>query len=76
MDHSRFIEIGFESGKILTVRFDQGVSYWRSAYKNPKKLTYFDLYSEDIEGQSSHLAELNIIIEGSALPTYLFVRVK
>lgn len=76
MDHSRFIEIGFESGKILTVRFDQGVSYWRSAYKNPKKLTYFDLYSEDIEGQSSHLAELNIIIEGSALPTYLFVRVR
>lgn len=75
-EHSRFLKIGFRSGKIVTVRFDQGVSYWRSAYKNPRHQTYFDLFSTDIDEQSARLAELNIAIEGGMLPTYLFVKLQ
>ncbi len=73
-EHSRFLEIGFESGKVVTVRFDQGVSYWRSAYKNLTHQTYFDLFSEDVDVQSSWLAELNVAIEGGMMPTFLFVK--
>ena len=73
-EHSRFLEIGFRSGKVVTVRFDQGVSYWRSAHKNPIHKTYFDLFSEDFDVQSSCLAELNITVVGRVIPTYLFVK--
>lgn len=75
-DHSRFLEIGLRSGKVVTVRFDQGVSYWRSAHKNPSHQTYFDLFSENVDAQSACLAELNIAIEGGMLPTYLFVKIQ
>ncbi|PUB77910.1 MAG: hypothetical protein DBO99_09095 [gamma proteobacterium symbiont of Ctena orbiculata] len=73
-EHSRFLEIGFRSGKLVTVRFDQGVTYWRSAYKNPSHQTYFDLFSEDVDAQSSRLAELNVAVEGGVVPTFLFVK--
>ena len=72
--HSRLLEIMFRSGKVLTVRLDQGVSYWRSACNNPSHQTYFDLFSKDIDKQSALLAELNIDIEASILPTYIFVK--
>ncbi|WP_293815273.1 DUF1998 domain-containing protein, partial [Thiolapillus sp.] len=73
-EHSRFLEIGFRSGKLVKVRFDQGVTYWRSAYKNPSHQTYFDLFSEDVDAQSSRLAELNVAVEGWVMPTFLFVK--
>ena len=73
-EHSRFLEIGFRSGKVVTVRFDQGVSYWRSASKNPTHQTYFDLFSEDVDVQSSWLAQLNVAVEGGVTPTFLFVK--
>lgn len=75
-DHSRFLEIGFRSGKVVTVRFDQGVSYWRSAYKNPIHQTYFDLFSKDVDAQSSCLAELNVAVEGGIMPTFLFIKMQ
>ena len=75
-EHSRFLEIGFRSGRGITVRFDQGVSYWRSAYKNPGHQTYFDLFSQNIDEQCSRLATLDIAIEGGMMPTFLFVKTK
>ncbi|MBF2761573.1 MAG: DEAD/DEAH box helicase [Ectothiorhodospiraceae bacterium AqS1] len=74
IDHSRFMEIRFRSGKTVTVRFDQGVSYWRYAHKNSSYQDYFDLFSDDIDTQSAQLAKLKIAIEGGSTPTFLFIK--
>lgn len=74
--HGRVLEVDFSSGRRLTLRFDQGVSYWRSAYSNARNITYFDLNSEDSERQGERLAELILDIEGGNMPTQLFVKVR
>jgi len=76
IDHSRFLEVGFLSGRKLILRFDQGVSYWRSAYSNNRQNTYFDLRSDDVPRQSEELSKLHINVEGSTSPTQLFLKVR
>jgi len=29
LQHGRLLEVAFSSGRVLTLRFDQGVGYWR-----------------------------------------------
>lgn len=74
--HGRLLEIKWSSGKTLTVRLDQGVSYWRSAHSNTRQDNDLNLNSETIESQAKHLAELAINIEGAQLPTQIFLKVR
>ena len=74
--HGRLLEIKWSSGKTLTVRFDQGVSYWRSAHSNTRQDNDLNLNNETIESQAKHLAELTINIEGAQLPTQIFLKVR
>lgn len=74
--HGRLLEIEFSSGSRLTIRFDQGVSYWRSSYTNSKQVTSFNVGLNDAESQGARLAQLAINLEGSLMPTQLFVKVR
>ena len=74
--HGRLLEIKWSSGKTLTVRLDQGVSYWRSAHSNTRQDNDLNLNNETIESQAKHLAELAIDIEGSMLPTQIFLKIR
>ncbi len=74
--HGRLLEVEFASGRMLTLRFDQGVSYWRSAYSNNRHACYFDLNEGAFDQQGTRLAELVLDIEGAVLPTQLFVKVR
>jgi hypothetical protein len=74
--HGRVMEIGFSSGKSLTLRLDQGVSYWRSAHTNSRPACSFDFRIADAQVQGKRLAELAISIEGAMLPTQLFLKVR
>ncbi len=87
VQHGRLLEVRFSSGKHLTVRLDQGVSYWRviSPAHSPKKFsTWFEfgptgtagLEPTRIEEQAKRVAEMVVIIEGGALPTELFVKIR
>ncbi len=74
--HSRILELEWSSGKKLTLRLDQGVSYWRASYANSKQATYFDTSDNNFAEIGKHLAEISICIEGSALPTQMFSKVR
>ena len=76
LGHGRILEIRWSSGKILTVRFDQGVSYWRASSANRREALFFDLHDEDDEAIGKSLADLALRIEGNVLPTQLFVKVR
>lgn len=74
--HGRLLEIEWSSGKKQTLRFDQGVSYWRSARSNSRISNNFSLNQSEAEQQAKHLSQLNIKIEGAQLPTQLFLKVR
>jgi len=74
--HGRMFEVTWSSGKKLTMRLDQGISYWRTAYNNIRQAGHFDLHNNEIQSQGQSLAELRIDIEGSQLPTQLFLKVR
>ncbi len=74
--HGRLLEIGWKSGKTLTLRLDQGVSYWRAAYARNHQSRHFSLSEQDTELQGTRLAELALNIEGAQLPTQVFIKVR
>lgn len=74
--HGRMFVVTWSSGKKLTVRLDQGISYWRSASNNVRHAVHFDLHNNDIQSQGEMLAKMRIDIEGSLLPTQLFLKVR
>ena len=74
--HGRVLQLGFSSGKSIILRLDQGVSYWHVSDDNPPVLKDFDLNLADHSEQARKLAELNVNICGSDLPTQLFVKVR
>jgi hypothetical protein len=74
--HGRMFAVTWSSGKKLTVRLDQGISYWRTAYNNVRHAGHFDLHNNETQSQGQSLAELRIDIEGSQLPTQLFLKVR
>ena len=76
LGHGRLLEIRWSTGRTLTLRFDQGVSYWRASSANRREACYFDVNSKDDEATGQALAELALRIEGSVLPTQLFVKVR
>jgi len=87
VQHGRLLTVEFSTGKHLTIRLDQGVGYWRvsSQAHSPKKFfTWFEfgptgtagLEPARIQEQAKRVAEMAVVIEGGALPTELFVKVR
>ncbi len=76
LGHGRALEVTWSSGKRLTVRFDQGVSYWRAAQSNLRAAYAFNVHSGDVKEQARQLAQIRLRIEGGALPTQIFVKVR
>jgi hypothetical protein len=74
--HSRILELGWSSGKKQTLRFDQGVSYWRASRANSRHATYFDTSNANFDEIGRQLAKLSVRIEGAMLPTQLFSKVR
>ena len=62
----------------MTVRMDQGISYWRAAtISNARKVaTWFDFTKANIDDQVKSVVEMSLPIEGGALPTELFIKVR
>lgn len=71
--HGRLLNVKFDSGQQLTIRLDQGVSYWRAAPSEPKR--HFDFFAKT-ESQAKNIVEMAIKVEGSLQPTELFVKVR
>lgn len=76
--HARTLVVEFSSGLSLTVRLDQGVSYWRAPASGPgqKSAIRFEFGLDDPEEQGRRLAEMNLLTEGAQHPTELFVKVR
>ncbi len=72
--HGRTFEVKFASKKVLTVRLDQGVSYWRASSSRNGK--FFDFQESDLSIQGERVAKLVLNVESSAFPTHLFTKVR
>lgn len=75
--HGRALEVKFKSGKSLTVRFDQGVSYWKVPLlpTNQRRMAGF-AFQEDAKTQGKYIAEMRLPVIGSELPTEIFSKVR
>lgn len=77
VQHGRVLEARFSDGKTLTVRLDQGVSYWRvpalSGARQPP--VAFD-FTKSANAQIREVVEMRVAVEGGALPTELFVKLR
>src|SRR6266850_4971331 len=79
VQHGRSLVILFSSGKRLGLRLDQGVSYWRvpSQSQSAKRFSSrFEFAHSTIEAQANQVTEMNVPMEGGAMPTELFVKVR
>jgi hypothetical protein len=74
--HSRLLEIEWSSGMRSTLRFDQGISYWRAAHSNKPHDTYFNTGNSDSDEAGKKLAGLSVHVEGSLQPTQLFAKIR
>lgn len=74
--HGRVLTITFLSGHILTVRLDQGVSYWRAVSSRFDKRPQFNFREPQTNIQGEEIARLAIDIEASAYPTHVFTKVR
>ena len=71
--HGRVLTIEFSSGDVLTIRLDQGVSYWRAS-TNRNRNSYFDFQERDYYIQGERVAKLAIDIVSSPFPTHIFIK--
>lgn len=66
LQHSRQLKIAFDSGEEMSLRFDQGVSYWRvsSWSQSGSKGAWFDFGNSNPETQAVRIKTLDLQIEG------------
>lgn len=79
LQHSRALKVEFSNGKVLTVRLDQGVTYWRifTGSQHARRFTTsFDFQDKALENQAKKVADMNLMIEGGTTPTEVFVKVR
>jgi DEAD/DEAH box helicase domain-containing protein len=69
LDHARLFDIETKSGKHLRIHLDQGFGYWRASHRANKA---FD-FSQSPQHQAQAIAEMDIAVQGSRYPTYVFV---
>jgi hypothetical protein len=79
--HGRILKISFSRGGSLTLRFDQGVSYWRvpglSARGKVNVAFNFEAErAEELADQIKRLAELSLPVEGAQHPTEIFAKAR
>lgn len=72
--HGRTLEVEFSSKHTLTIRLDQGVSYWRASNSNRGK--FFDFEEPNLSIQGKRIAELVIDVESGAFATHLFAKTR
>lgn len=73
--HARVLELEFASGTRLSVRFDQGITYWRIAHATPYRNKIFDFTETNPWQQARHLRKAAVSIEDGNFPTQLFLMV-
>jgi hypothetical protein len=78
MQHSRQLRIDFSSKEVLSLRFDQGVGYWRvSSRPLPGSHgSWFDFGNLNPKAQADRIKCLNLQIEGQLVPTQIFAAVR
>ncbi|WP_298159063.1 DEAD/DEAH box helicase [Ferrovum sp.] len=77
LPHGRSLEVSFKSRKTLTIRFDQGVSYWKvpMLHGNQRRQAGFG-FEGDAKTQGASIAVMRLPIAGSELPTEIFAKVR
>ncbi|MBG3876428.1 DEAD/DEAH box helicase [Desulfovibrio oxamicus] len=74
--HGRLLDVDFNTGTRLSLRFDQGVSYWRATSSpNYRSACHFD-FTVDPASQGRQLAEMQTYVEGAAYPTEIFAKLR
>ena len=77
--HSRALTVHFQNGKTITIRLDQGVSYWRVQNRNTfarSETNYFN-FDADIKEQAKNILNFkDILVQGSNAPTELFLKLR
>lgn len=77
--HSRALTIYFKNNKTITIRLDQGVSYWRVQNRNTyarSNSNYFN-FDADITEQAMNILNFkDILLQGSNAPTELFLKLR
>lgn len=70
--HARTLEVRFDDGQVLRLRFDQGLSYWRVTTSAQSRVAAprFD-FSASSAIQGERLATLAAHVAGQSYPTYL-----
>ena len=78
VQHSRCLEVVFSVGGSMTLRLDQGVSYWRVASWAAvgSKSPWFDFTNPNATTQAKAIQALDLWIEGQSLPTQIFTKVR
>jgi len=78
VQHGRVLEVKFSDEKVLSVRMDQGVSYWRvPSSGSPKQFSiWFDFSGKSLKDQVTTVVDMKVPIEGGSLPTEIFVKLR
>jgi hypothetical protein len=76
LEHSRVMEVEFSTGRRLTIRFDQGVGYWRVPHSTHRNLNSFNFSTNDLAQQCSRLTGLTVRVEGQSMPTQIFLKIR
>ena len=74
--HGRVLELEFASRRTLTVRLDQGFSYWRVARSSNHRSSWFDFSEDDVNEQLARVVASEVKVEGGNLPTQLFLKLR
>ena len=69
LDHARLLDVETRSGRHLRIHLDQGFGYWRVSDRSNKA---FD-FSQSSQHQAQAIAEMDVAVQGSRYPTYVFV---
>lgn len=72
--HGRLLEVVWRSQATLTIRLDQGVSYWRAGRGKSVRDVEFNLETPDIDRAADQLLNLRIPVEGADHSTQIFVK--
>jgi hypothetical protein len=78
MAHMRSLEAAFSTGESVTIRLDQGVSYWRVASwaKGGPRASWFDFDNPNVAVQAKAVQGMDVWIEGQLAPTQMFAKVR
>ncbi|WP_243367384.1 DEAD/DEAH box helicase [Fundidesulfovibrio soli] len=74
--HGRLLEIDFNTGARLSLRFDQGVSYWRASSGSVNRLASRFNFDLDPAEQGEIIADMQVHVEGNKWPTEIFTKVR